>query len=274
MASIADPACGVHPSGPLSGAQRSGRPVSGPPVSSHLGSSSGIRHPPMWCPPVRCPARWCPPPSVRARPSGPHQAVRWDRPMRHGNPHHGNGSRSLGLPRRRAARVDGRAGPATGDAAEVTHGRRGCRRRTRAGSAAGAGPGLTLASRAGQAGVRSAGRRRLREGTGGGCAPAVWLPSSIAVGDHAEWLSWRPPPAWRGRWACRRGWGCGPSAAQAGSERSRLAADSALTCDDGWWACQDLNLGPHPYQQSRAYRYATRHFCRSCATVGGEVMRS
>src|SRR5215211_2715960 len=39
---------------------------------------------------------------------------------------------------------------------------------------------------------------------------------------------------------------CGPSAAQAGSERSRLAADSAVTCGNGWWACQDLNLGPHP----------------------------
>jgi hypothetical protein len=21
-----------------------------------------------------------------------------------------------------------------------------------------------------------------------------------------------------------------------------------VTCDDEWWACQDLNLGPHPYQ--------------------------
>ena len=39
------------------------------------------------------------------------------------------------------------------------------------------------------------------------------------------------------------------------------------------WAWLDLNQRPHPYQQSRAYRYATRHFCRSCATVRGEVMR-
>jgi hypothetical protein len=42
--------------------------------------------------------------------------------------------------------------------------------------------------------------------------------------------------------------GGGPSAAQAGGERAWLTAGSALTCDDGGWACQDLNLGPHPYQ--------------------------
>jgi hypothetical protein len=40
-----------------------------------------------------------------------------------------------------------------------------------------------------------------------------------------------------------------------------------------WWACQDLNLGPHPYQQSRAHRCATRRFPRWLPTVGGEVMR-
>jgi hypothetical protein len=41
-----------------------------------------------------------------------------------------------------------------------------------------------------------------------------------------------------------------PARPPAGSERSQLAAGSAVTCDDGWWACQDLNLGPHPYQGS------------------------
>jgi hypothetical protein len=40
-----------------------------------------------------------------------------------------------------------------------------------------------------------------------------------------------------------------------------------------WWACQDLNLGPHPYQQSRAHRCADRRFPRSLPTVRGEVMR-
>ena len=38
--------------------------------------------------------------------------------------------------------------------------------------------------------------------------------------------------------------------------------------------CQDLNLGPHPYQQSGAHRYATRRFPRSLPTVEGEVMLS
>ena len=27
-----------------------------------------------------------------------------------------------------------------------------------------------------------------------------------------------------------------------------------------WWACQDLNLGPHPYQRSTAERCANRPF--------------
>jgi hypothetical protein len=94
-------------------------------------------------------------------------------------------------------------------------------------------------------------------------AAAAWLPS---------WAGWattlgggrgacRPGGrAWRGQWACRRGWACGPSAAQAGSGRSRLVAGSAVTCGNGWWACQDLNLGPHPYQQSTAERHADRCF--------------
>jgi hypothetical protein len=47
---------------------------------------------------------------------------------------------------------------------------------------------------------------------------------------------------------CRRGWACGPSVAQAGGERSWLRDRDAVTCWFGWWACQDLNLGPHPYQ--------------------------
>ena len=41
-----------------------------------------------------------------------------------------------------------------------------------------------------------------------------------------------------------------------------------------WWACQDLNLGPHPYQQSRAKRCADRPFSRSPPSVKGEGMRS
>jgi hypothetical protein len=38
-----------------------------------------------------------------------------------------------------------------------------------------------------------------------------------------------------------------------------------------WWACQDLNLGPHPYQQSTGNRCAAVRFPRLCSTVGAEV---
>jgi hypothetical protein len=41
-----------------------------------------------------------------------------------------------------------------------------------------------------------------------------------------------------------------------------------------WWAWLDLNQRPHPYQQSRAHRYATLRFCWLLPTVEGEVMRS
>jgi Polyketide cyclase / dehydrase and lipid transport len=51
-----------------------------------------------------------------------------------------------------------------------------------------------------------------------------------------------------------------------------MAADGDL--GEGWWACQDLNLGPHRYQQLRAQRCADRRFPRSPVTVSGEVMRS
>jgi hypothetical protein len=36
-------------------------------------------------------------------------------------------------------------------------------------------------------------------------------------------------------------------------------------------ACQDLNLGPHPYQQNTANRCAKGRSCRSCSTVRVEV---
>ena len=91
-------------------------------------------------------------------------------------------------------------------------------------------------------------------GAGAGCRtrwlhPPAWVASSAAA--RPRWVVVAEADARmggprRGHWRCRRGWGCGPSAAQAGSERSQLAAGSALTCDDWWWARQDLNLGRHP----------------------------
>jgi hypothetical protein len=66
----------------------------------------------------------------------------------------------------------------------------------------------------------------------------------------------------------------GPDVDHGQRERRRLDGRDAVTCGDGWWACQDLNLGPHPYQVSRAQRCADRRFPRSLPSVGGEGMRS
>jgi hypothetical protein len=41
-----------------------------------------------------------------------------------------------------------------------------------------------------------------------------------------------------------------------------------------WWACQDLNLGPHPYQLNAGNRCADRPFCRWRSTVRAKGMRS
>ena len=65
---------------------------------------------------------------------------------------------------------------------------------------------------------------------------------------------------------------CGPDVDQERNERRRLDGRDALTCWVVWWACQDLNLGPHPYQQNAGNRYANRHSRRSCPTVEGEVI--
>jgi hypothetical protein len=40
----------------------------------------------------------------------------------------------------------------------------------------------------------------------------------------------------------------GPDVDQGQREPRRLDGRDAVTCWVGWWACQDLNLGPHPYQ--------------------------
>jgi hypothetical protein len=48
----------------------------------------------------------------------------------------------------------------------------------------------------------------------------------------------------------------------------------AVTCWVGWWACQDLNLGPHPYQLNAGNRCANRRSRRSRPTVDANVMRS
>jgi len=67
---------------------------------------------------------------------------------------------------------------------------------------------------------------------------------------------------------------CGPDVDQGQRERRRLDGRDALSCWVGWWACQDLNLGPHPYQQNAGNRCATRRSRRSRPTVEVEVMCS
>jgi hypothetical protein len=187
MASIAGPrpAGGVHPSGSVVRAWLSGRParlVSGPvrcPVAWVCRPGSGVR--PSGVRPVRCPAVWCPP-----RPSGRVRLVpirRW----RLGTGRCGKATRTTGTG----------PGPLWAAASSSGSGRRpsrpgrGRRRRGHAWSAGlsmadpgrvgcGRRPGLTLASWAGQAGVRSARRRRLRGGHGRrlphrprGCRPGL-----------------------------------------------------------------------------------------------------
>jgi hypothetical protein len=66
----------------------------------------------------------------------------------------------------------------------------------------------------------------------------------------------------------------GPDVDQGHGERRRPDGRDALTCWVGWWACQDLNLGPHPYQQNAGNRCAKRHSPRSRSTVEAEVMCS
>jgi hypothetical protein len=177
----------------------SGRPVSGP---------SGVRSPGFV---VRGPAfdrlvstrpvsiRPVSTPSVRTRPAGPPPGGGGgDRPMRQGNPHHGNGSRSLraAAPRRPAARSTAESartratppGVARGrpGLSVVDPGRVGCGRR----------PRLTLPPRQARPACRApvaggcarAGRRPQREVA----VPAAWLPPSGWVGDHGAWWSWRP----------------------------------------------------------------------------------
>src|ERR1044072_8743614 len=58
------------------------------------------------------------------------------------------------------------------------------------------------------------------------------------------WTAFTRRPTMRSR--ARRG----PDVDQGHGERRRLQNRDAVTCWVGWWACQDLNLGPHPYQGS------------------------
>jgi hypothetical protein len=51
-------------------------------------------------------------------------------------------------------------------------------------------------------------------------------------------------------------------------------ADQRFCSSERVWACQDLNLGPHPYQLNAGNRCADRPFPRSRPTVRAQGMRS
>jgi hypothetical protein len=194
------PACGVHPSGfvvrgpavrpagvqsvrcPVTWCRRpgSGGPAGWcPPVQRPL---SGV-HPssvqPSGVQPVRCPARPVSAPrrSGRVRLLPPMAVAFGTRSRRRGDRHHRNGSRSLWLPRRRAARSTAQEawGRATLPRSRWSVGVGG---RTRAGLGAGAAALDRLSDQAGQAGVRSARGWRRRCGHGNRLQRGVAAPAA------------------------------------------------------------------------------------------------
>lgn len=193
------PAGGVHPSGSVRpGPGGPARPVPGP---------SGVQSPGFI---VRDPAsgRLVSTPSVRTHPSGSPSgggglgqadAARQPAPRERAQvPVGGRVVERLGRrPSRPGRRRRRRGHPWSAGRSVADPGRVGCGRR----------PRLTLASRPGQAGVRSARRRRLREGTGGGRTgrEAAVLGMGWATTVRGGRGACRPRGrARRGRWACRR----------------------------------------------------------------------
>jgi hypothetical protein len=225
-----------------------------PPVQCPALCCPPVRCPAVRCPPVRCPALCCPPhPSGRVRLLPPPAVALGPGRCGGATVTTATGRGPYGLPRRRRL---GRRPSSPGG---------GRRRRGRAVASRGSvtDPGRLWAGGGGRAcplrgevarpaGGAPGGRRRCGQGSRPRrelAAPAAWLPSS---GWWATTVGGSPgggPAGWPPL-GVQAGMRCGPSAAQAGSGRSRLAAGSSVTCGIGWWACQDLNLGPHPYQGS------------------------
>jgi hypothetical protein len=270
VASVAGPrpACGVHPPGFI--VRCPARPVSG-----HLVSSSRVRRSGRtgWTPDGWTPDGWTP--SVRTRPTRPPQAVALGtRPVRRGTLHHGHGSRSRWAAAPSSSPGVGRGRPGRG---------RRCRARASvSGVGGGPRPGWVRAAALARCPARQA-RLALGAPVAGGCgrqesrcqrevaAPAAWLPSSGWVGDHGGWWSWRLTRGWmgpEGPMGVPAGMGVRPQRGPGRQPALPGRRGSAVTCGDGWWACQDLNLGPHPYQLNAGNRCAHRRFCRSRVPVG------
>jgi hypothetical protein len=68
----------------------------------------------------------------------------------------------------------------------------------------------------------------------------------------------------------------GPTAAQGSMRSPQKQSDRegkpGLTSENRAWACQDLNLGPHPYQVSPAERCAIQPFPRPRYSVDAAGM--
>ena len=281
-----------------------------PPCGVHSAvASSWSGGPAVWCPAVQCPAVWCParpasalwrparlasgrlvatlhrpagccpPPSVRTHPSRPHLR-RWcwgpgrcnGRPapqQRVEVPLGCHVLERLGRqPSRpgRGRRYRGRVlvnGMSVADPGRV--------------GAGGFGRACPLSDQAGQGGVPSvvangcavAREQAAARGCRSGRVAAVlgW------VGDHGEWWLRCLTPGW-GAVGGPAGMGMRP---QRGPGRQRALPARRWQRSElrgSWWACQDLNLGPHPYQQTAGNRCADRRSRRSPPTVGAKVMWS
>jgi hypothetical protein len=261
MASVAGPRppCGVHSAVPSSGSGV---------------QPSGVRA--VWCPvrPVSSASGVHRPASSRLLSASvrPDASISFtsgggggDQLEAAGNRHHKNGSSPGGLPRLGAARCT--AEQARTWAMLPRSVGQGGRWRTRARWAAGAAAVDRLSDQAGQAGVWSAVANGCAVGSGAG--RSARLPQRPCGcrrglgGDHGGWWSWGLPPGWaglEGPVGVPAGMGVRPQRGP-GWQRA-LPARCRQRCDlrGGWWACQDLNLGPHPYQQSSTERHADRCF--------------
>jgi hypothetical protein len=225
------------------------------------GSSSGIRlSSPSGVQPVRCPAVCCPPRPVSSRLLSTPLSGRVRLPpppaVALGPGRGGRATVTTATGRGPGGRPQPRA---AGSTAEEPWGGRRRQARALVSRGVGGGPGPGWGGRRPPLPAARPGRpgRRAEPPVAGGGAVgqagpgASWAhrPRSCRPragwGDHGGWWSWRRPVGVATRSGCRPGCGCGPSAAQGGSWRSRLVAGSAgpVMIMVAWL---DLNLGPHP----------------------------
>ena len=79
-----------------------------------------------------------------------------------------------------------------------------------------------------------------------GSPPAAWLCAGRQGHDRRHEADHDLGAGWALGATARRA--CGPDAAQAGQWVRPAWGRQRSELGEQWWACQDLNLGPHPYQ--------------------------